>query len=166
MMEKFMEKISSYNLLNNLLPGATVGYLMKLFIGIDVIQTNIINNLFIYYFLGMVVSRIGSIIIEPICKKIKLLSYADYKSYLVACKNDAKIETLLETNNTYRTFLAGCIFILFIWVYYVAGQQFQLLFDIAPIVTIILLINLFALSYKKQTNYIKLRVEKQTENQS
>ena len=166
MMEKLIEKISSYNLLNNLLPGATVCYLMKFFIGIDVIQTNIVNNLFIYYFLGMVVSRIGSIIIEPICKKIKLLSYADYKSYLVACKNDGKIETLLETNNTYRTFLAGCIFILLIWVYYKAGQQFQLLFDIAPIITIILLTCLFAFSYKKQTNYIKLRVEKQTENQS
>lgn len=163
-MEKLLEKISSYNLLNNLLPGATVCYLLKFFIGIDIIQTNIIDNLFIFYFMGMVVSRIGSLIIEPICKKIKLLSYADYKSYLIACKNDEKIETLLEINNTYRTFLAGCVFILVIWGYYKAGQHFKILFDIAPVLTIILLTCLFAFSYKKQTNYIKLRVEKQTGN--
>lgn len=163
-MDKLLDKISSYNLLNNLLPGAMVVYLIKFTIGIDITQTSIISDLFIFYFVGMVISRIGSLVIEPICKKIKLVSYSDYKSYIVACNTDNKIETLLETNNTYRTFLAGCFFVLLAWAYYKAGQQYQLLFDIAPIVAIVLLICLFAFSFRKQTSYIKQRVEKQTEN--
>jgi len=37
-MEKFFEKISSYNLLNNLLPGAVFCYLLKYFTSINLIS--------------------------------------------------------------------------------------------------------------------------------
>ena len=63
--ESLLEKLSSYNLLNNLLPGAIFCYLLKTIVNID-ISNNIVEDLFVYYFIGMIISRIGSIIIEPI----------------------------------------------------------------------------------------------------
>lgn len=159
-MEKIFEKISSYNILNNLLPGATVCFLINYVAGVNIIRASIVDNLFIFYFVGMIISRIGSIVIEPICKKIKFVTYSDYKDYISACKNDVKIETLLEVNNMYRTFFSGCLFVLLVWGYNEVGQRHQILLNIAPEIIVVLLIVLFAFSYRKQTKYIKSRVEK------
>ena len=70
-MENILEKLDSYNILNNLLPGVILDYLLKKMLGFDLVEGSILENLFLYYFLGMIVSRIGSHVIEPICKKIK-----------------------------------------------------------------------------------------------
>lgn len=160
-MEKIFEKIGSYNLLNNMLPGSVFVYLLKGFVGIDILQKDVVNNLFLFYFVGMVVSRIGSLIIEPICKKMKFVVYANYESFLEACKLDAKIDDLSEVNNTYRTFLAGTITILGMWGYKKIGEYIPLMINILPFVVVIFLLCLFAFSYRKQTSYIRKRVEKQ-----
>ena len=79
-MDKIIEKMDSYNIFNYLLPGALFNYLFKQFFDMELVQGNIVENLFVYYFLGMIVSRIGSIFIEPICKKIKY-SYCSYSYF-------------------------------------------------------------------------------------
>lgn len=61
-----------------------------------------------WYFIGMVISRIGSIFVEDTLKKIKIkgkpyLVFADYKQYTTASEANPFIATLSETNNTYRT---------------------------------------------------------------
>ena len=71
-MEKIIEKMDSYNIFNYLLPGAIFDYMFEILFHMKLVQGNIVENLFVYYFLGMILSRIGSIIIEPICKKIGL----------------------------------------------------------------------------------------------
>lgn len=38
----------------------------------------------------MVTSRIGSIIVEPVCKKFKIVKYVEYKDYVNVCKKDEK----------------------------------------------------------------------------
>ena len=62
-MEKIVEKIEDYNLFNYLLPGIIFSYALKYYLGIDVFQTNAIEMIFIYYFIGSVISRIGSVFI-------------------------------------------------------------------------------------------------------
>ena len=77
-MDNFMEKLSSYNILNNLFPGAVYCFLMKFICSVDFISDNIISDILIYYFVGMIISRLGSVVIEPLYKKIRIVSFADY----------------------------------------------------------------------------------------
>lgn len=47
-------------------------------------MNNIIESLFVYYFVEMVISREGSIFIEPVLEKVKFvkkLEYSDYKNF-------------------------------------------------------------------------------------
>ena len=72
-LDKFLEKISSYNLLNNLFPGAVFCFLAYKLCGVTLIANSIIESLFVYYFVGMVISRVGSIFIEPVLEKVKFV---------------------------------------------------------------------------------------------
>ncbi len=160
-MEKFLEKLSSYNILNNLFPGAVYCFLMNFICAIDFTIGDIISDILVYYFFGMIISRIGSIIIEPLYKKIRVVSFVDYFKYIQAEKSDPQIAVLSETNNTYRTMIALCVVVLFsmltIFIFDILGWNKKIIVYIS----IVLLIVLFSLSYRKQTKYVRSRAEKQ-----
>lgn len=162
-MEKCFEKLSSYNLLNNLLPGAVFYYFLKFIINISM-SNNLIENIFIYYFCGMLISRIGSILIEPIYKKLKIVKYAEYNSFLSACKLDDKINILSETNNMYRTFLSAIIVLGIVKIYVLIASKYGVLFTIAPAIIYFCILVLFSFSYRKQVAYIKKRTEHTCQN--
>lgn len=159
-MEKIFEKLSSYNLLNNLLPGAIFCYAISLFLDINIYRTNIIDNIFLYYFIGMVLSRIGSVIFEPICKKTNWIKYAEYSKYVDAIKKDEKILEFVETNNMFRTFMSLFTMILVIKFYTMIDEKIPLVKNYETEIVLILLVILFASAYRKQTDYIRKRVEK------
>lgn len=158
-MEKILDKISSYNILNNLLPGVVYCYLLDFLCEVVLINGGIIENTFVYYFIGMIISRIGSTIIEPFLKKIRFIAFAPYSLYVEAEKEDKKIAELSEGNNIYRTMMAMCVVIL-ISLFVVLLCRKYTSFRIAwKYVMIGIWIILFGLSYKKQTRYIKKRIE-------
>lgn len=162
--EKVLEKISSYNLFNNLLPGAVYCFLINKFFELNFCSGNIVENLFIYYFMGMVISRIGSLVVEPISKKIKLVIFAEYGEFLKASLKDDKIEILSETNNTYRTMLALSIALLITKLYIYISYKFEWISSGTPVVITVGLFLLFMFSYRKQTEYIRKRVKKINES--
>lgn len=168
-MEKLFEKLSSYNLLNNLLPGVIVSTIIIKMMGYFSFEFNPIESLFLYYFVGMIISRISSLIVEPVCKHsffgYCFVRYARYDLYLEAIKTDPSISILLETNNMYRTFLSGVLIILFFEIYSIveiAGKTF--FGEKLTLIIIIGMILVFAFSYRKQTSYIRKRVLKYTGN--
>ena len=112
----------------------------------------------LYYFIGMVISRFGSLFIEPTLKKISFLKFADYKSFVSASKKDEKIELFSEVNNTYRTITAMFVFLLLLKFY----NHFQIRWDIPKNITALILVVfilvMFLFSYRKQTNYITKRI--------
>jgi hypothetical protein len=67
-MKDLLDKLSSYNLFNYLLPGVLFACLSEPIVGYNLIQTDIVVGVFFYYFLGMTISRIGSLAVEPIAK--------------------------------------------------------------------------------------------------
>ena len=158
-LDKFLNVLSSYNILNNLIPGSIFCYLFQYINGIDLLSNNVVENLFIYYFFGMVISRFGSLVVEPITKAIGLVDYANYRDYLIASKTDEKIDVLLETNNLYRTISASGMLIIIISIYLFAKRQLSILSYATPNLVAIMLLLLFLLSFRKQTIYIKKRVE-------
>lgn len=168
-MEKFIEKLSSYNILNNMLPGAIFCYLIELLFNINLIKDDIISNIFIYYFCGMICSRTGSIIVEYVLKKIKIgnyhfIKFVKYDDFLDASKKDPKIEILSETNNTYRSILGVCVVLLITKFYIIILEKLEFLKNFSEYIIIIAIFVLFVLSYKKQTKYITDRVRKNTKN--
>ena len=107
----------------------------------------------------MVISRFGSLFVEPILKAISFLKFADYKSFVAASKKDEKIELFSEINNTYRTITAMFILLLLVKAY----NYFQVLWNIpekaTTLVVVVLILIMFLFSYRKQTNYITKRID-------
>ena len=65
------EKISSYNIFNNLFPGIIFCSVLTKATRFCFTSESIIEQLFIWYFTGMIISRIGSVFVESSLKKIK-----------------------------------------------------------------------------------------------
>ena len=59
--KNMIEKISSYDILNNLLPGIIFCSIVERTTRIQIFAGEIWEKIFLYYFAGMIISRIGSI---------------------------------------------------------------------------------------------------------
>ena len=155
--EKVIEKISAYNLLNYLLPGAVFAAAFGHVSTRTILTGNIVVDLVVMYFLGMVLSRLGSIVIEPLFKWLRIVRYAPYAAYLEAEKTDSKLATLTQENNTYRTFTAVFLLLVVAKAIFFFQRKFpnaNLHLDWAWPVALFLL---FAVSFRKQTAYIRKR---------
>ena len=159
-MDKFIEKLEEYKIFNYLLPGIIFTYLLKYYVGIDIFQSNVIEMAFIFYFIGSVISRFGSVVIEEILKKIKFIKYSNYNDYINAVKKDDFIKKLLISNITYRTLCAGFLLILIIKGVKELVNYFNLQTGIIYTIVIIFGFILYLLSFKKQTGIIVKRVDK------
>ncbi|MDH5445987.1 MAG: hypothetical protein OEY52_10540 [Gammaproteobacteria bacterium] len=159
-MEELLKKISSYNLFNYLFPGILFSVFVDNYTKYTLRHDDIFTSLFIFYFVGLVISRFGSLFIEPAFIKLRLIQYAGYKEFLSAEKEDKKIGVLLEQNNVYRT-ICSMLVLMFIVIGY---EKLSIWLEISIISTkhmfgIVLLV-MFVFSYRKQTRYIKSRIER------
>jgi len=158
-MSEFLEKLSSYNLFNYLFPGVVFCLLADEFFSYSLIQDDIIVGVFLYYFIGLVISRIGSLIVEPILKKVGFISFAEYKDYIAASKTDPKIETLSEVNNMYRTVVALFFSLSLLAIYQIIKTKWPVVESYSVYAAILVIFFMFLFSYKKQTGYIGKRIE-------
>lgn len=161
LLKKIVEKISSYDIFNNLYPGILFSYVLKLMFNINLLLGNWIENLIALYFIGMILSRIGSIVVEPLLKKFKIIQYMPYPDYVTASKIDPFIIKLSEVNNIYRTLLSTFLCVTICKVCIIGYNKitfFQENTDWLLLILLILIILLFTLSYRKQTSYVKKRI--------
>lgn len=155
-MKDLLEKLSSYNIFNYLLPGTLFAAGAERISDHRVTQSNIIVDLFVYYFIGLVISRIGSLVLEPAMKKTGFVKFAPYKDFVRACAHDSQIEILSEQNNMYRTLCALFLALGGLKLYDVVVKWWGLP---GGTLVIVALFALFAFSYRKQTSYVRQRVE-------
>ena len=158
-MKEIIDKLASYNLFNYLLPGVLFVTIANKFTGYSFTEDNLIVAGFVYYFIGLVISRFGSLVIEPFLKKISFLKFIDYKEYIIASKKDPKIDLLSESNNMYRTFILMLILLVVLKLYELIELKFQMLKNWNPYILIGLLLIMFLYSYQKQTGYITKRIK-------
>ncbi len=157
-MGDILGKISSYNILNYLLPGVLFAAAADYFTVYSIIQEDTLIGLFLYYFIGLVISRLGSLLLEPLLKKVGFFTYVEHSHFVETSAADPKLETLSEISNMYRTlaslFLCLSAFIIF--------EKIVKLCPIvglwAPYLSILALLSLFLYSWKKQISYITSRV--------
>lgn len=158
-MKDLLDKLSTYNVFNYLLPGVLFAVFVDGLTSLKVLQKDVVIGAFLYYFLGSVVSRVGSLLVEPILLRMKFVQYAPYSEFLQAMKTDAKIELLSEQNNMYRSFIALFISLAVVAGYDKASHSIPSLHSAAPYVCIAGLLALYLFSYRKQTAFVKQRVE-------
>jgi hypothetical protein len=158
-MEKLLDKISSYNLFNYLLPGVLFVVILNIFTIYKITLDNLIVNAFLCYFIGLVISRFGSLFVEPLLKKISFLKFVSYSDFVSASKKDPTIEILSEANNMYRTFSSMFILIVLLKIYEWIGLLFPVISKGDTFVLVLLLLTMFLFSYRKQTKYIVKRIK-------
>ena len=158
-MKEIIDKISSYNIFNYLFPGVLFVIIAKRLTTYNLVQDDNLMGAFLYYFIGMIISRFGSVIIEPILKKIKFLKFREYNRYVNASKKDPKLELFSEVNNTYRTLNSMMISLLILKIYNYIETKFTLDSSISLVILTIVVFILFIFSYRKQTNYITKRID-------
>jgi len=155
---EILSKISSYNIFNYLFPGAVFTVIADRLDLLPAPDDNIIEQLLWYYFVGLVISRVGSVLLEPALRKIGFVKYSDYASYLRACTSDPKMDVMVEVANTYRTLAAAFGLLIAtgvtVWVVKTVGlaPKWQ---DYSAIV---LLLALFLASLRKQVDFVTKRV--------
>ncbi len=157
-MKEILDKISSYNLFNYLLPGVIFPFIASKKTAINLLQNDLITGAFVYYFIGLVISRFGSLVIEPILKKTKFVIFADYKDFVTVSQIDTKLDTLSEANNMYRTLMSMFLLLIFSDIYSLLILKFPITKKWSLILLVILLFIMFLFSYRKQTNYITKRI--------
>lgn len=160
MASDLINKLSSYNLFNYLLPGILFCLVVSYFTSLNLLVDDLLVAAFFYYFCGMVISRVGSLVVEPIYKRLNFIQYANYRDYLKATEIDERIEVLTEANNTYRTFVSLFCMVGVAKLYDYLVMNFVFFNKFGFTFVVVILFVLFSFSFSKQTSYIRSRVEK------
>ena len=164
-MSDILDKISSYNIFNYLLPGTLFAIIADTYSSYSFIQDNVLVAVFAYYFIGLVISRMGSLLIEPLLKKVGFLKFAEYSQFVAASKVDKKLDELSEVNNMYRTLCSLFVFLLGLIAFDALAAIYPTLKIGAPYAVAVGLLVLFVFSYRKQTDYIVKRVNAASDDQ-
>ena len=168
-LERIAEQISAYEIFNHIVPGAVYIILADRLTAFSFLTGRVLPDIIIFYFAGVVIGRIGSLLIEKaLSHKGKktgktFLERAPYSDYLKAEKKDTehKLNQLLTANNMYRSLASAAALLLLTvlaeWLLpFLPGGI--LTRRIVILVACILLVLLFLFSLRKQTGYIRLRV--------
>lgn len=163
-MTAVIDKISSYNLFNYLLPGTIYVIILSEITEYNLVQENYFLSVFLYYFIGLVISRFGSLIIGAILQsnKLKFIKFADYTDFIFASDKDEKIELFSEINNMYRTLISLFCLLLLSKVYQSLSEWLKISKNTSYLLLIFFLLALFIFSYRKQTGFIVKRVVSRT----
>ena len=156
---KLLDKISAYQIVNYIIPGSVLCVLLKHIVGYDIIAFSMIENVIICYFVGLVNSRLGSLILRPILKKCRLVKDAPYDDFVSVEKYDAKLTMLSDINNVFRSFASVMLVLLIAYgIKHIEIIEKYIITNFNWIAILFLLI-LFVFSIRKQTKFVKDRVE-------
>ena len=158
-MSDLLGKISSYNLFNYLLSGILFVILADVLTSYSFVQKDLVIGAFLYYFIGLVISRLGSLFVEPVLKWIKFLRFADYADFVRVSKIDSRLEILSEQNNTYRTLIAVFGSVIFLKAFDLLKGDFACIEKLQSEMLFVFILLLLLFGYRKQTSYITKRIE-------
>ena len=164
-MEKIISSIPVYNLLTNLIPGTVLAALLKFCVedcDIFSLTDNIWILAVILYFLGIINSRISSLIFEPLMKKLKIVNCVSHADFTDAELKDTsgKLTQLSRMNNEYRSYISVSAIVLILKLIFLCSSVKDFVTDNVCWVILGLGVLLFLCSYKKQVSYITSRVSR------
>ena len=164
-MSELLTKLSTYNIFNYLLPGVLFAAFGTYITGYNLLLEDLLTGVFVYYFYGLVISRVGSLFLERLLLASGVIAHAPYPNYLDALSSDEKLATLNEQNNTYRTLASLFIVLLGLKALELLQLRFNIDFPEWLIISLVSLSAfLFTISYIKQSEYVKKRIDAASTN--
>ena len=160
---KILENISRYEILNNLIPGSALCFILS-YLGYPILDYNYGVCIVICYLVGLINGRFSSLVIEWLCKKTKLIKWRKYSLYNSAKKERPFVETLQEIANMYRAFVSVFFISLIAYVIQLILPQCGFLQDNGIWILIVVLLVLFLFSYRKQVNEYVVKNIDEVEN--
>ena len=161
-MSEALNKISAYEFFNMLFPGVLLWFYVINLFGVKIAFTdNIISQslslLCITYFVGLIISRVGSLVLEPIAKKMKIVKW--HEDYYLAEKKDEKIKILLRDMNMYRSIMSLSLIALILTLcnFFLCGDT-ECSGFLIRVISIVFIFALFGMSYRKQSILITKRI--------
>jgi hypothetical protein len=154
-----LDRFDAYNFVTSLIPGAA----LLLALGASGFPTpdlkNVIPFIVVSFALGAISNRLGSLAIDPLIRRLRLLPKKDYDSYIRASEHDRKLDAIVQNANLYRTFAtAGLVYFSLLLLRKVAvavgiSQSYfaQILLAVAILI--------FVAAYIGQDRYISKRVQ-------
>lgn len=158
-MNEIIKKLDSYELMLNLLPGGFFCISLKFFCDLSIPVENWGEELLVFYFVGFIINRLGSLVVKPLLRKCGIIAEKDYSDYVKAEKADSKVQVLSEINNYFRTLLTAAILIPFVKILQIALLRNQDFDGIWKWGLLICLIAVMLFSYRKQNKFVCKRIE-------
>lgn len=158
MIEKFIEKIDSYNIFTNVIPGLLFLMFNSWYFKLEKLE--FYEQIVIAYFIGQTLNRIGSIVIEKILLRIKKIELQSYKEYVLACEKDKKIDMLLQERNVCRTLVAMFVMCIIEVPLVTIIKKINMPNIIYITIVLIFLTIIYSISFYKYNKYIIDRVNK------
>lgn len=160
-MNDLVRLVDEYKIFNYLVPGIITSFSLGDGTFYEKIaKQDVLVEFFMLYFVGLVASRLGSLFVDGILRKTKIVQFVDYGDYIEAAKRDDKIVKFSQENNMYRTFVATFAVVLIVnFGYRVFGNN--LTTGRESLVCLLGTLGILALmvfSYKKQTGYVVKRI--------
>ena len=157
-MNDFLSKLSSYHLFNYLVPGVVFEVLAPKIVPYSVGSHDIVTSAVLAYFLGLVVSRFGSLVVEPVLRYSKFIEFWDYTELSIYSKIDPHLSVLYEVSNMYRTVASGFLLLLVLKAYVKLEAWCPILQKWDLTILAVLMLVMFLFAYKKQTGYMTERI--------
>ena len=158
-MDDILSKLSSYNIVNYLFPGTLFVAFTDASTSFSFVQERVIVSLFWYYFIGLAISRFGSLVLEPLLLRTRFLKFAKYRDYVMASRDDNHIVELSGVNNMYRTLCALFVVLIAFVILDRYPPLSSHLSAIGPYLTCLGFLAVFLFAYRKQTQYVVRRIE-------
>lgn len=158
-MEKIIEKISNYHIFNYLVPGYLFLIISGNILNKCLIPNNIVYSFFIAYFVGIIISRLSSLVVEKIIINIFDLKNESYDDFVKASRVDNKIDILNQERNMYRSLCTLMIIELILKIIVAFNLLSVINNDIIIILIFLALIIIFTFSFIKQNRYITSRIK-------
>jgi hypothetical protein len=149
-----VDKVSSYNIYNYLLPGFLFNAILCKTTSIIECKKLEITFIVLVYFEGLVISRIGSMVIEELLLKFDLIKKICTDVLFAKFKNNSKVEFISEAMNMYRSLAAMTILLSLFTLYDITiNRHFTSLGLVYTILEFLFFI-LFLFSFIKQRNKV------------
>lgn len=158
--KELVERLSSYNLFNYFFPGMVFVILLREITHYDLYQKDLLTGVFLYYFIGLVISRIGSVLIEPILWKSGFVEKINIPKLIGLIQDNIKLELLYEVSNMYRTITSMFFVLIIVTAFDILVNQNICHNSLAYIISGIAFLILFLFAFRKQNEYVYACVEK------
>ena len=152
------EKLDAYDVVANLVPGAALTYALHFSKFPTPAPTDWAAFLLVAFVAGVTTNRLGSLVIDPLLRRVKFLKPKKYDAFVASERTDKKLETLVANHGLYRTFFtAGLVYLVLNAVSVrfpsvaTASQLVFVLFVIAGMVV-------FLFAFRKEDGYIHTRI--------